>query len=355
VDATLLLPLTDRAASFAQPCRLHPAVWSITENADGWARRRGLVTGDPDGSPLGRSRFGRMAARMFPDADEARVTLFTQWLIWLFAFDDARDESPLGGSATAVDTLYSHLFMSLRRGHARPGSGPLEIALTELWQATSPVTSRSWRGRFLSHLEEHRSACGEEAVNRRTGQIPSPDRYPALRRRTSGTFMFDLVEAVLGVELAAGVILSPAWQNLLQGTTDLIAWCNDVASYTREESCGGTHNYVAVFAHAFDLTPEQTGTWVVDRIIERASEVQAAARQLPATFARLGLDPASARQTGEITEVFLAAPRAHLEWLLESGRYHAHDEFVPRQSSPAPGAALPALPDVSDGRRLQAP
>src|ERR1700730_4317701 len=99
----------DRAASFAVPCRLHPAVWSITENTDGWARQSGLVTGDVDGSPLGRARVGRLAPRMFPDADEARVTVFTRWLIWLFAFDDARDEGPLGGSATAVDTMYAHL------------------------------------------------------------------------------------------------------------------------------------------------------------------------------------------------------------------------------------------------------
>jgi hypothetical protein len=276
------------------------------------------------------------------------VTLFTRWLIWLTAFDAARDETPLGGSATAVDTLYSHLFMSLRRGHARPGSGPLEIALTELWQATSPLTTRSWRCRFLSHLEDHRSACGEEAVNRRTGQMPSPGRYPALRRRTSGTFMFDLAEPVLGVETAAGVLLSPAWQNLLLGTADLITWCNDIASYSREAAWGATHNYVTVFAHAFDLTPEQTAAWVVDRIAERASEVQAAARQLPATFSRLGLDAESARRTSEVAEVFLAAPRAHLDWLLESGRYRDHDGFVPRQSGPRAGAAPAAFPGSAD-------
>jgi hypothetical protein len=329
VDATFLLPLTDRAASFTVPCRLHPAVRSISENADGWARRGGLVTGDPDASPLGRARLGGLAARVFPDADEARVTLFTQWLIWLFAFDDVRDEGQLGGSATAVDTMYSHLSMSLRRGRARPGAGPLEIALTELWQATSPVMSRSWRSRFLSHLEDHRSACAEEAVNRRTGHIPSPERYPQLRRRTSGVFMFDLAEAVLGDELPAGVVLSPAWQNLLQGTTDLITWCNDVASYTREAPWGATHNYVTVFAHAFDLTPDQTCTWVVDRIVERASEVRAAARQLPATFARLGLDPAAERRIGVITEILLTTPRAHLEWLLETGRYTTCEQSVP--------------------------
>lgn len=334
MDATLLLQLTDRAPAFAEPCRLHPAVRSITEKADGWARRGGLVTGDADTSPLGRARLGRMAARIFPDADEALVALFTQWLIWLFAFDDARDEGPLGGSATAVDTLYSHLFMSLRRGYARPGAGPLEVALTELWRATSPLTSRSWRCRFLSHMEDHRAACAEEAVNRRTGQTPTPEQYPALRRRTSGAFMFDLAEPVLGLELPAGVVRSPAWQHLVQGTADLITWCNDVASYPREAPREATHNYVTVFAHAFDLAPDQTGTWVVDRIVERASEVRAAARQLPATFARLGLDPEGERLTGDVAEVLLAAPRAHFEWLLESGRYAAPEDCVPRQGAP---------------------
>jgi hypothetical protein len=321
VDATLLLQLTDRASFFSVPCRLHPAVRSIGENTDAWARRGGLITGEADTSPLGRAQFAWMAARMFPDADEDRVTLFTQWLLWLFAFDDARDEGPLGGSATAVDAMYTHLLRALRRGRGRPGAGPLEVALPELWRATSPMMSRSWRCRFLNHLDEHRTACAEEAVNRRTGHIPSPERYPALRRRTSGTFMLDLAEPVLGVELPPALIRSPAWQSLLEGTADLIAWCNDVASYTREASQGATHNYLTVFAHAFCLTPNQTSTWVVDRIAERAPEVEAAARQLPGTFARLGLDPAAESRISEIAEVLLAAPRAHLEWLLESGRY----------------------------------
>lgn len=326
MDAAFLLPLRDRVASLAVPCEVHPGVCAIDEGAAGWARRAGLVTGEAGAGPLRPARFGRMAARIFPAAPVDRVELYARWLTWLFAFDDARDESPLGASATAVDALYSGLLMALRRGHARPEAGPLEVSFIELWEATAPLTSANWRQRFLGHLEEHRRSCAEEAVHRRTGHIPDVAEYPALRRRTGGLFMFDLAEPVLGFELPDAVIRSPVWQSLLQGTADLIAWCNDVVSYPKESRHGAAHNYLTVLAHAFGLSPDQTMWWVLDRIAERAPEVMAAQRQLPATYLRLGLDTETVRQADRAARILVSAPRAHLDWLLESGRYRTHEQ-----------------------------
>lgn len=341
VDAASLLSLLDRVAAQSGPGRVHPAVWSIDESTEAWARRTGLITGDPDSSALARARFGRLAARLLPDADRDRAELYGRWLIWLFAFDDLRDEGPLGGSATAVETRFAELLKALRRGGPRPEADPLELALTELWGATAHGMSREWRHRFMNRLEDHRAACAEEAVHRRTRHVCSVEDYPGLRRRTAGLFMFDLLEPALDRELPAGVIRSPAWNALVQATADIIAWSNDVISYPGERKAGhDTHNYLAVLARAYGLEPDQTAAWVTDRITERLPEAAAAARRLPAECLRLDLTGESAH---EAARTLLAAPRAYLDWLHESGRYVVH-EPPPRRESLLVRAGVVAMP-----------
>jgi hypothetical protein len=342
VDAPSLLPLLDEVAAFGVPGGVHPAVWSMDESTDAWGRRMSLIVGDPDSSALGRARLGRLAARIFPRVPRDRAELFARWLIWLFAFDDARDERPLGGSATAVDSRFTDLLKTLRRGHARPEADALELALAELWRETARGMSPAWRRRFLGHLEEQRAACTEEAMHRRTGHVPGPADYPALRRRTSGLFLLDLVEPVAGYELPEGVVRSPAWHALVQATADLVAWSNDVASY-RQEAAAGTagHNYLTVFAQAYGLGPEQTVTWVVNRIAERAPDAAAAARRLSAELTRLELAPEPAAQVTAVAEVLLTAPRAHLEWLQETGRYSAYVEPPPHREPLLVRAGVP--------------
>jgi hypothetical protein len=344
VDARLLLSLPERAAMFAGADRIHQDVWSIGATAGAWARGAGLIVGEPDTQPLERARFERLAARVFPAAPADRVTLYAQWLIWLFAFDDARDDGPVGGSATAVDDLYGHLLMSLRRGGPRPGADPLELTLNELWRATTPRMSQDWRRRFLTHMERHRAACVEEAVNRRTGRTPLLDEYPSLRRRSLGRFLFDLAESVLGIEVPAAAVPAAPWQSLVDGLTDLTAWCNDIASHSVEAAREDPHNYVTVIAADDGLDPVLAAGRVIDRIAERASEIAAAARTLPADLTALGVPAGRARQADEVATVLVRAQGAHLEWLQESGRYGPGVPVSAAPVSTAPSSARSASP-----------
>ncbi|HEX6468925.1 MAG TPA: terpene synthase family protein [Streptosporangiaceae bacterium] len=344
VDVTLLRPLPDRVAMLAGSAWIRQDVWSIGADATAWAREAGLIVGEPDTAPLERARFERLAARIFPAAPADRVGLYARWLIWLFAFDDARDDGPVGGSATAVDDLYGHLLASLRRGGPRPGADPIELALNDLWRTTVPLMSADWRRRFLTHMERHRAACVEEAVNRRTGRTPPLEDYPALRRRTLGRFLFDLAEPVLGIEVPAPVVPTAPWQSLVDGLTDVTAWCNDVASYAGEAARADPHNYVTVLAAACRLDPPQAADRVVDRIAERAAEMAAAARTLPGDLAVLGVPGASIRQADDVAMALVRTQGAHLDWLHECGRYATGvpASAIPRQR-PTVGDA-PAKP-----------
>jgi hypothetical protein len=123
----------------------------------------------------------------------------------------------------------------------------------------------------------------------------------------------------------------------VEGLTDLTAWCNDVASYVVEAARDDPHNYVTVMATAGALDPGRTAGRVVDRIAERATEIAAAARSLPADLTALGVPARCARQADDIAAVLVRAQGAHLEWLQDSGRY---SPAVPVSVEPISGGAI---------------
>lgn len=325
VDISLLLSMTDRATGLAGPAAMHPESWQLCAQVETWARGRGLVLGDPDTSPLGRARCERLAARVFPSADLAAVDLFARWLTWTLALDDTMDHPPLADSGSAVHALYDDLLRAMRRGHARPGARPLEAALVELWHATSTGMSREWRRRFMLHLEAHRDGCAEEAVNRRIQHVPTEAQYPPLRRRACGPFLYDLVEPVLGVELPARLLRTPRWKTLAHSVADVVAWSNDLASHDLEAARGDVHALPAVLARAHGLDAAQAAAKIADmvaaKIADRLEDAWTAARRLPEMLDRLELTVAQRAAAAQVVKVLLDTPRAHLDWLAESGRY----------------------------------
>ena len=321
VDISLLFSMSDRVPALATPSAMHPESWQLGAQVETWARGRGLVLGDPDTSPLGRARCERLAARIFPSADLATVELFARWLTWTLALDDTMDHPPLADSGSAVHALYDDLLRAMRRGHARPGARPLEGALVELWQATSKGMSRDWRRRFMLHLEAHRDGCAEESVNRRIRHVPTEKEFPPLRRRACGPFLYDLVEPVLGVELPGRLLRTPRWKTLADGIADVVAWSNDLASHDLEAARGDNHDLPAVLARAQGVDAEQAAAAVADRIADRLEEAWTAARRLPEMLDRLELTVAQRSAAAQVVKALLATPRAHLDWLAESGRY----------------------------------
>ncbi|MCD0451030.1 hypothetical protein LO762_17765 [Actinocorallia sp. API 0066] len=331
MDVSLLLPLADRIPAMTAPCRVHERLWPIGEESLAWARSHGLVLGEADSTRIGRGRFERLVCRILPDVAPARAVLLTEWLLWLFALDDTIDDGPIRRSATSVDALYEPLALTLRRGTARPGASTLETALADLWARTAPGMSQDWRRRFRDHLAWHRQGCLDEAVARRTGELPAPSRYPAVRRRLHGPFLLDLLEPALRTEVPDEVLGLRAWQILVDGTADVTAWSNDLVAYTPDAH--SPLNHVAVTARQLDLPPRTAAAVLVhERIWARLEEVGHAARALGPELRRLRLDPLRARGVARVASALLAAPRAHLDWLHECGRYSP----MPDPSVPSP-------------------
>ncbi|MBB2911945.1 hypothetical protein FHS43_003225 [Streptosporangium becharense] len=328
--ATLLLPLTESVPGLAAPCPMHPAVDEVGVELARWARGFGLETHPSAG-------FERMAGRAFADSGVDAVLLFAKWLTWLFHFDDEWDEKPAGRVAETVENAFARLarIAGPPAGSRPPGDdrftprSPVETAFADLWEATAGRMSPRWRRRFLAGLAAQGRACRAEAENRCAGRVPSPGEYPRLRRGTAGPYLFELVEPCLGVEVPARLRWNVTWRILVDACNDVTAWCNDVASHPKERANGDVHNYVTVAATAFGLSDGGAVAWVNRRIARRAGDLRAATGRLPALFDRFGLSAGQSRQIGRVAYAFLAAPRAQLEWLLESGRYDGRGLAAP--------------------------
>lgn len=286
-----------------------------------WAWQVGLVGDERTATRFRHAGFEQLASRALPESKAGEVTLFAKWLAWLSFFDDELDEGALGSSAEGVDDAYGGVMAALQRGQARRDAWPIEGAVVDLWRETAVAMSPAWRGRFLDRLSVHRAASRQQAENRRAGSIPTLADYTLLRRATVGAYMFDLLEPVLRVEVPGRLVETRAWTTLIEGTSDVVALSNDVASLAKERACGDIHNYLIVASHALGVDSLQAAAWVNDQITERIAQMQAAARALPSEFARLQMDPGSARGASKVACALLGAPRAHLEWIMESGRY----------------------------------
>lgn len=293
--ALALLPLVERVPAMGAPCRMHPAVYAIEAAVIDWARRTGLRADAGVG-------FHRMAGRAFAEFDAAAAALFAQWLTWLFHLDDELDE----GSCTL------DIFGGMLQGASRH---PLEAAFADLWRVTSARMSDHWRARFAVNLRRQADACRTEADNRAAGRMPTLEEYPALRRGTVGPYLYDLVEPCLRVEVPAWMVECEPWRELVDACNDVTAWCNDVASRPKER--GDVHNLVVLAVRQLGLGEREAVAWVLDRIVGRCQDMNRAARRLPLD----DLPPKAARDVSKVACAYLAAPRAHLDWLLETSRY----------------------------------
>jgi hypothetical protein len=309
-----LAPLTYQVAALAAPCRRNKHEDQICAEVDAWATE--LV--DARGA-----RFGEMASRAFPETGKDSVVLFGQWLAWLFAFDDRRDDGPLGRDVRTTDRLYATVLSG--RGD------PLALAFRDLWQATEPRTTPGWQVAFRGHMDQHRAACRAEARFRLAGRPPSPAEYAALRRRANGPFMFDLAEPILGVRLPDGLRRTTAWQTMLSACNDVTAWCNDIASIEKEQAYGDVLNFVLVLAYHNAMEPAAAADLVLARIAERIEDLRGAAQDLPMEFRKNGLTQKESRDAAKVAVTLLGAPRGHLEWLLETDRYDT-DSAIRRAS-----------------------
>ncbi|TDV56555.1 terpene synthase family protein [Actinophytocola oryzae] len=318
MTAHLLGSLVERVDTLAAPCRSHKEVDAITAAVRDWAFDLGYASSADEWARLNSIRCAEFAAYAFADAPVRKAALFATWILWNTVVDDSLDETGLGSDVEAARAMFDEFDQVLLGGEAK---GRHAGALAKLWHATETGTTPAWRARFREDVRLIGATSVAEAVNRDLRRVPTIREYRELRGGTIGRYLFNLIEHMYNVDLPEYLVWSPVWSELAEASNDVVAWCNDLVSYPRENAAGDVHNHVIVAAHELDLDLDAAASWVLDRTVERMADLGAAYRALPEEFDRLGVDLFTSRQASKVACVYAAAPRAHIDWVRCSARY----------------------------------
>lgn len=311
--------LLSRIPGMDTPCPLHPGTDRVADLVVRWAWRTGLVQTSSGEQRLRAIGSHRLAGRAFHAADLSQLILFSKWYAWAIMLDDHWDER--GQLPTReVDAVFHGLVRAVSEdvsdvSAAAPGPAYAR-ALGDLWRTTAPPMTTDWRTRFRTQLDRYRDATRWEIASRAAGRICSLADYPARRRASSATFIYEAAEAILGIDLPEAVTAMPAWAELRDAVTDIGGWCNDVLTQDKDRAAGDLTNYVLVAAHELRLSQHDATLWVIDRITERAVSMPGFAR---AVSDQRHLPCAAATAA----DGYVIVPRANLEWTLEALRYRA--------------------------------
>ncbi|MEJ7598128.1 MAG: terpene synthase [Kofleriaceae bacterium] len=260
-----------------------------------------------------RARFGRLAARAYPDACLDTLGIAAAWATWLFLRDDQCDEGGISCDPRAMRILADHQIDVLagRRPHHR--DDPLTSALADLRDRMLARGGGRWMARFLGNVQDYFDASIWESDNRARGRVPDLSTYVRLRDLTGAVRtcfdIFELIEGALAIEARHDARLA----RLMRLANRAICWSNDLFSIRKELAHGDFHNLAIVLQHE-EAIPLRDA---IDRAVEMHDD---AVRSFEHHEHRL-LETTGSPQIHQFVDALKGWVRANLDWSIETGRY----------------------------------
>ncbi|KAH7334147.1 isoprenoid synthase domain-containing protein [Rhizoctonia solani] len=192
------------------------------------------------------SGFGLMTALCYPDCDFAHLRVVTDFVLWLFSFDDLTDAGGLDsiqGMKRAVDVTMKVLRDPTSSPPRFKVAAILHSYFNRMRQVASPATIRH----FVDAVDFYTQAVYQQKVNRSTDTTPTIEEYIQLRRDTSAMkIAWAVLEYSLDMDLPDEVVNHPIVKELADAGNDILTWANDIYSFPIEFARGDTHNFVCV-------------------------------------------------------------------------------------------------------------
>jgi hypothetical protein len=352
------------------PPSLHPSWQELDARTLAWADRFGLRPDPAQRERLAQALAGDLAGRIMPRSYAAAgLQVATDYLMWLFVFDDAYcDEGAYSDQPGAMMELALQLARVVEIPGPEPAEGqrpPVIAALADIRRRLEDVASPVQIARWSAAVRAYLMCQVWEALNRANGVIPSLDQYAASRVDSGSLRATILLQDVgNGFEVPHRQISHPHLQALIEMTCTIVGWDNDIFSYRKEaRRSGDWHNLVAVLAHERDCG-----------LGEALAEAVALRDRVMTAYLALRdqvLDSADQQLTRFIADLD-AWNRGNIDWSARCGRYinatDGHRSRItvtsePRESSLEP-IPLPSIrwwwrclahPSISADARIHSP
>jgi len=306
------------------PAHLNPQAELAQANSLAWATQFNLVRPQSRAyQQLQVARFGWLAARTYPEASAADLSLITYWATWFFLHDDLCDESEMGSRPQQLASLDAH-FSAILDGSAMPDpTQPLALALADLAEQLRQRAGSAWCGRFAHSVRQCFQANFWEATGRLNQTRPDLFTYLKMRPFTGAVYTgFDLIHLAEDIDPNASFLSHLHVQQLAHMAGNLICWHNDILSLPKELQEGNPYNLVLILQRQRRLSLTEAKR----QAIQMCNQEMQAYLSLLAQTPSFGVEE---DQTRDYLNGLSNWIRGHLDWCRETSRYFTPTEEIP--------------------------
>ncbi len=248
------------------PSQINKYVDILEKHALEWVLQFNLQASKTAYQRFSKSKFFLLAASAYPDCGLEELKIGNDWLSWIFIWDDLCDMSEFKKQPEALKVFQQRFIEILRGAEPTKQDIPINHALADLRQRTRERASEKWFNYFLHCFEQYCDGCVEEAVIRAEGIVPNINTYMKCRRFSVGGYLFLTVSEFCNNYMLSDILRNHKTVKQLELITiDILAWCNDVFSASREIDSGDVHNLVIVLHHLHKLP--------LNKAIKRAADM----------------------------------------------------------------------------------
>lgn len=297
------------------PCMINEHAEAVNNHTLNWVKKFGLVPDEDNYERLRKSKFGRLAARAYPNAQFEELKIVSDWNTWLFIRDDQCDESGLGKDPIRLSGVHAE-FLEVLQGRVPEKYDPaLAHALYDIRRRLLCKASSAWMSRFVYSVIEYFESSVWEAINRADERIPDTETYILMRPYTGGLYTdIELIDITENIYLPLHVRKNEVLQRLTLITNNVVCWSNDIISYAKESRHQDVHNLVATLLpsqaslqKAIDMATEMTNA-EIKAFIELQHQIPRFSPDIDADIQRY-------------VAILRSWMRGNLDWAYESGRY----------------------------------
>jgi 5-epi-alpha-selinene synthase len=231
--------------------QMNQNVMAASSHASAWAARFCLFPDEQMRVRFTAMEVPQLSAMAYPTCSSAALEIATDWCVWLFAWDDKCDRTPLGRSPEELTQAHSAFLRILRGSPPEPGASPLAPALADLRDRMLAMNDSPWFARFAARVQDYFSGCVWEAQNRVEQSIPTLESYVSMRPASGAVYTAFELFALGGDAELSGPVRDDEEQlvTLELLANNIICYANDILSLHRELKSGDFHNLVIVLMH----------------------------------------------------------------------------------------------------------
>ncbi|MBW4512005.1 MAG: terpene synthase [Scytonematopsis contorta HA4267-MV1] len=300
------------------PSKVNKYADVLEDYAIEWVSRFNMLANESSIERFRKSKFFLLTSGAYPSSKLEELRIANDLLSWLFIWDDQCDLSDIGKQPEVLNDFHNKFLDILRGAKITSQDIPISHALNNLRQRILQKSTEEWFVYFYEAFEDYFNGCLLESKNRKLKIIPDIDTYIKLRRSSLG-----LEQNLIMSELCNQFILSKVLRRheilkkLKYMAIDILAWCNDIFSASREIATGDVHNLVFLLHYHEEISLDEAMKRAAQMHDQKVKEMISLEASLPSFGEKLDVE-LSKYISGLHTWI-----SSNLNWYAYSGRYES--------------------------------